>query len=98
MRLVDDLEGEGVFVAATVRRNKLHATPELLDKGTLWTMERGDYIFRTKGNVAVTVWKDSKEIHLISNAYPVSGEMTVSRKRKTDGVVEQVSCPPVLPG
>ena len=98
VKLVEDLESEGVYVTGTIRRNKLHATPELLDKDTIQTMERGDYIFRTRGNVAVTVWKDNKDIQLISNAYPVSGEMTVPRKRKADGVVEQVACPPVLPG
>ena len=98
VRLADDLEDKGVFCAGTIRKNKLHATPELLDKDTLSTMERGDYLFRTKGNVAITLWKDNKDIHLISNAYPVCGETTVRRKRKTDGVVEQIPCPPVLPG
>ena len=73
MRLVDDLENEGVLVAGTVRRNKLHATPELVDKATLQTMDGGDYIFQTKGNVPVTVWKDNKEIHLISDAYLTHG-------------------------
>jgi len=36
----------------------------------------------------VTVWKDNKEIYLISNVYPVSGDETVPRKRKADRVVE----------
>ncbi len=61
-------------------------------------MARGDFLFRTKGSVAVTVWRDNKEIFLVSNAYPVSGDLTVPRKHKEDGVVEQVPCPPVLPG
>lgn len=46
--------------------------------------------------MAVTVWKDNKDIYLISNVYPVSGDETVPRKWKADGVVEQVpwfSCP-----
>jgi len=46
--------------------------------------------------MTVTVWKDNKEIYLISNVYPVSGDETVPRKWKADGVVEQVSwssCP-----
>ena len=53
---------------------------------------------RTKGTIALTVWRDNKEIYLISNAYPVSGDVTVPRKRKQDGVVEEISCPPALPG
>ena len=55
-------------------------------------------MFQSKGTITPTVWKDNKDIHLISNAFPVSGEVTVPRKRKADGVVERVPCPPVLPG
>ena len=61
-------------------------------------MQRGDYQCRSKRSVTVTVWRDTRHIHLVSNAYPVSGDTTVARKRKTDGVVEQVSCPPVICG
>ena len=98
IKLVEDLELKKIFCVGTIRTNKLGATPELVDKETLRKMERGEYLWRAKRNTAVTVWKDNKEIHLISNAYPVSGDVTVPRKRKTDGVVEQVSCPPALPG
>ena len=98
VKLVEDLEVEKVFCAGTVRVNKLQATPELLDKTTLKNMQRGDYLYRTKQNVTVTVWKDNRHIHMISNAYPVSGDTTVKRKRKTDGVVEQVPCPSVICG
>ncbi len=98
VKLVEDLETKKTFCVGTVRTNKLAAIPEFLDKSALNSMERGDFMFRTKGNVALTVWKDHKAIYLISNAYPVSGEMTVPRKRKDDGVVEQIQCPPVLPG
>jgi len=98
VRLVEDLEVNKIFCVGTIRTNKLKATSELLNKGMLQTMERGDYMFQTKGSVAVTVWKDHKEIYLISNAYPVSGDQTVPRKRKEDGVVEEVPCPPALPG
>jgi len=41
-------------------------------------------MFRTKGSVAETVWKDNKEIYLISNAYPVSRDQTVCKKRKME--------------
>ena len=95
--LANDLQDKGIFCAGTIHKNKLHATPEFLDKGTLHTMERGDYLFRTKGNVAITLWKD-KDIHLISNAYPVFGETTVPIKLKVDGLIEQVPCPSVLTG
>ncbi len=60
-------------------------------------MKKGEYMYRTKGSDAVHVWKDRKEIYLISNAYAVSGDVTVPRKRD-DGTVEQIACPPVLPG
>ena len=67
----------------TIRTNKLKATSELLNKGTLQMMERRDYKFWTKESVAVTVWKDN-EIYLISNAYPVSRDQTVCKKRKME--------------
>ena len=98
VKLVEDLEVKRIFCAGTIRTNKLHVTPELVDKGILRTMQRGDSMFRSKRSVILTVWKDNKDIHLISNAYPTSGDMTVPRKRKVDGVVEQVPCPPVVPG
>lgn len=98
VKLAEDLEAQRTFCTGTIRTNKLHAVPELLDKTTLRSMERGDYMVRTKGTIALTVWRDNKEIYLISNAYPVSGDVTVPRKRKQDGVVEEISCPPALPG
>ncbi len=90
VKLVEDLEMKKIFCVGTVRTNKLAAIPDLLDKDTLKSMERGHFMFRTKGSVTVTVWRDNKEMYLLSNAYPVSGEMTVPRKRKEDGVVEQI--------
>ena len=90
VKLAEDLEAKQTFCVGTIRTNKLHTIPELCDQGTLRSMEQGDYICRTKGSIAITVWKDNKEIYLISNAYPVSGDVTVPRKRKEDGVVEMV--------
>ena len=94
-----------MFCAGIIRLNELHLTPEL-DKSILENMQRGGYQHRTKESVIVTVWRDNRFIHLtmnrfinlISNAYPVSGDTTVARKCKTDGVVEQVACPPVICG
>ncbi len=91
---MEDLEAKNIFCAGTVRTNKLAAIPDLLDKATLKHMNRGNFMFRTKGSVTVTVWTDRKDIFQMSNAYPVTGDL----KRKEDGVVEQVPCPPVLPG
>ena len=95
---MEDLEAKQIFCAGTIRLNKLSATPDLVDKAVLRDMQRGDYQCRSKRSVTVTVWRDTRHIHLVSNAYPVSGDTTVARKRKTDGVVEQVSCPPVICG
>jgi len=44
VRLVEDLEVNKIFCVGTIRTNKLKATSELLNKGTLQTMERGDYV------------------------------------------------------
>ncbi len=86
VKLVEDLEAKNIFCAGTVRTNKLAAIPDLLDKATLKHINRSDFMFRTKGSVMVTVWKDRTDIFLMSNAYPVTGDLTVPRKRKEDGV------------
>ena len=87
-----------MYCAGTIRLNKLHETPELFDKSTLRNMQRGDYLHQTKNSITVTVWRDNRHIHLISNAYPVSGDSTVLRKTKNSGVVNQIPCPPVIRG
>ncbi len=98
VKLLEDLEAKKTFCVGTVRTNKLNNLPDLIDKGTLKAMDRGRFMWRAKENVVGTVWKDNKDIYLISNAYPVSGDTTVPRKRKNDGVVEQILCPPALSG
>ena len=91
LKLLDDLSQHDIFAAGTIRANKLSAIPELTDKASLQTMKRGNSKFRSKGNNVVTVWKDKKHIHFLSNVYPAEDNVTVGRKRKEDGVIEQVN-------
>ena len=59
----EDLEAKQTFCVGTIRTNKLHAISELCDQGTLRSMERGDYICKTKGSITITVWKDNNLPH-----------------------------------
>ncbi len=58
-------------------------------------LERGEHIFRQKGNVVVAVWKDKKPIHLMSSNCSPTGDTQVRRKQK-DGRIRFFPCPPSL--
>ena len=57
------------------------------------TLERGDSIFRQRGNLVATLWQDKKPVSVMSTNCQPTGSDTVKRKQK-DGRSESVPCPP----
>ena len=56
---------------------------------------RGESIFRRKGNIVATVWKDKKVVSFISTQCDVRGNETVCRKQKDGMYIEVPTIPTV---
>ena len=58
-------------------------------------LRRGESLFRRKGGVVATVWKDKKLVSFLSTQCEVRGNETVSQKQK-DRKIIQVPTVPVV--
>ena len=83
-----ELWRRGTMACGTVRSNR-KGLPPGLDRIKL--KEQGQYITRQKGNMRVTVWRDKKNITVLStNSH---GNPDVVNRKQKDGSVKAVACP-----
>ncbi|KAK3107853.1 hypothetical protein FSP39_023451 [Pinctada imbricata] len=83
---------EDTYACGTVRMNR-KGLPQGLDKIKL--KEQGQSIVRQKGDLTVSVWRDKKNITLLSTNCSSGQAEQVSRKQK-DGSTKEVPCPLVV--
>lgn len=79
-----------IQATGTVRRNKKDLPTEI--KVVHKELEKGEYIWFTKNQVAAYQWKDNKHVTLLSSAHNPSHAVEVSRTQ-IDGKKALVKCP-----
>ena len=75
---------EGDIPAAQVSRvGKANQPRLILDLSSPYGhLQRGDHIFRQKGNVVVTVWKDKKPVYIMSSNCMPTGDTRFGGRRR----------------
>ncbi|CAC5395945.1 unnamed protein product [Mytilus coruscus] len=81
----------------TVRHNRRGLPKDLMTKKPVNITQRGDSQFRQKGAVAATVWKDKKNVSVISTIHD-NGSTEVSRIVQNEGQFQrqQLQCPKMV--
>lgn len=88
-KLLLRLRDRGVFACGTFRSNKKDLPPEVKVDNKL---QHGSFLYRSKGAVSVYQWRDSKNVHVMSNYHDPQDEATVERKLPC-GKKIRVTCP-----
>jgi len=89
MRLAEELYKRELYCVGTVRVHR-KGLPEILKKKS--KLNRGEFVFATKGVVCAIKWMDNKEVTLLSTSYSPKDVSEVNRRAK-DGSQNAVSCP-----
>nr|CAI5851117.1 unnamed protein product [Callosobruchus analis] len=90
--LMEKLLNDGIFAVGTVRTNRKNLLHIYKDKTK---MQRGQFMFETKGKLSAVKWMDSKCVHVLSNYFCPKETATVLRRNKT-GQRETVHCPKAI--
>ncbi|KAL1444320.1 hypothetical protein MTO96_045582 [Rhipicephalus appendiculatus] len=88
-KLMETLAERSILAAGTVRTNRKDLPVELKQNNKL---KKGEYIWRTKGQVTAYQWHDTKDVHLLSNFHDPTETVEVPRKL-TNGSSVAVTCP-----
>ncbi|XP_040061902.3 piggyBac transposable element-derived protein 4-like [Ixodes scapularis] len=83
------LRERGVFACGTFRTNKRDLPPEVKIDNKL---SRGEYLYRSKGPVSAYQWRDTKNVHMMSNFHDPEEQASMERKLPC-GKKVQVTCP-----
>lgn len=90
--LMQYLHENGLYATGTVNRNRADL-PAIIKKKKNLKLPKGKFKWRTKNDVAFTVWQDTKEVTILSTAFhPKIGKTVVSRTQK-NGSSQSVQCP-----
>ena len=90
--LLETLLEKGIYGCGTTKPSR-RGFPEDLKKLHL---QRGEHAFRQRGNLVATVWKDKKDVTLLSTMTSPDSVTTVQRRQR-DGTITDVACPEVVP-
>ena len=99
VRLFCDLFVRETYAVRTVQNNRKYLPrDDILSKNSIKQMNRGDIAFRRFLNLLCVVWKDTRDVTLLSTMHPATGDQTVQRHTKVNGahVVLQVPVPPAV--
>lgn len=88
--LLQYLYENGIYATGTVRRHRKNLPGLVKQKLKL---EKGQYKWRVKGNVAFIVWQDSKEVLLLTNAFHPKVDKTTIMRTQKDGSKMAIECP-----
>lgn len=90
--LLQYLHENGLFATGTVRRNRSDL-PTIIKNTKNLKLAKGNFKWRTKKDVAFTVWQDTKEVLILSTAFhPKIANTHVTRTQK-DGSKKLINCP-----
>lgn len=87
--LMKTLGENKIYAVATVRPNRKDLPNIFKEKSNL---KRGEFMYKTKGNIAAVKWMDNKPVHFLTNCFSPRDTTTVKRKNK-DGSLVEISCP-----
>ena len=87
--LFEDLLKQNIYACGTTRIDR-RGFPETLKKVDI--TERGRYESCQRGNLVATVWKDKKDVKMLSTLCDPNSTQTVERKQK-DGSKIRIPCP-----
>ncbi|XP_064479057.1 piggyBac transposable element-derived protein 3-like [Ornithodoros turicata] len=90
--LLEKLSEKGVYAAGTLRTNRRDLPPEIKSDNKL---QKGEYIWRSKGKLTAYQWRDNKNVNALSNFHNPNDVCEVSRRLSTDAKIG-VTCPKVL--
>ncbi|XP_040078205.1 piggyBac transposable element-derived protein 4-like isoform X2 [Ixodes scapularis] len=88
-KLLLQIRERGVFACGTFRTNKRDLPPEVKIDNKL---SRGEYLYRSKGPVSAYQWRDTKNVHMMSNFHDPEEQASMERKLPC-GKKVQVTCP-----
>jgi hypothetical protein len=71
-RLCDDLERRKINSCGTVRPNRKDMPPDFAPKNL--KLKRGNVKVRTRGNLTALVWKDRRDVYMLTNMDPPPAE------------------------
>ncbi|XP_040073232.1 piggyBac transposable element-derived protein 4-like [Ixodes scapularis] len=91
-KLLQELRNRDILACGTFRTNKKDLPPEVKVDNKL---ERGSYLWRRKGDVVAYQWRDSKNVHIMSNYHDPESTLEVQRTLP-NGKKKAVECPAVV--
>ncbi|XP_065290955.1 piggyBac transposable element-derived protein 4-like [Dermacentor albipictus] len=91
-RLMEDLAQKGILAVGTVRTNRKDLPDELKMDNKL---QKGEYIWRSKGSIVAYQWRDTKNVHALSNFHHPKDTEEVVRKL-ANGSSVSVQCPKAI--
>lgn len=89
---------KNIFASGTVRRNRavLPSIIKRTGRNKSLKLKKGEFKWRTKQDVVFTVWQDTKEVLLLTNAFHPKEGMTTVERTQQDGTKLTVKCPRVV--
>ena len=90
VQLFHTLHKKGTYACGTARLDRKAFPSELSDdaKG----LQRGEHVFRQSKHIVATVWKDTKDVKMLSTMTAPEDTSPVNRRRQ-DGSAQQFLCP-----
>lgn len=92
INLLLQLKKRTIGVTGTIRTDRKLFPKELLRKDKL---ERGEYAYRTSGQISVVTWQDKKTVFVASNIFDPMKTATIIRSEK-NGSKQVIICPEVI--
>ena len=87
-QLLKTLKERGLYAVGTVRESR-KGLPDILKR--IDRMQRGEFMFRTKGCVAAIKWQDNKPVTVLSTYHNPKQVTSVKRKNR-DGTSSIIPC------
>ena len=98
LKLVEHLFENKVLSCGTFRSGRKGFPKELFDKKEIKKLQRGEVMCRRKGPIVALTWLDNKPVHVVStfSKPPEEGCKPPVKRRKKDGVQQEVPCPGMI--
>jgi len=72
---MEQLYSQGIFATATVRANRRELPIIARSRPTL---ERGEFKWRSRDNTSYVMWRDTKDVHVLTTAFAPSDVVPVN--------------------
>ena len=91
-----ELLGKNIFTCGTVRPNRKGFPDEtVITKQRQRNMTRGEYLWRSDGQLVAIGWLDKRPVYLLSTIHPPSSDVpTTILRREGRGERQPLPCPP----